>query len=135
MNIWSPLFGEMLKCMHEPSNEVDEDVKAPLVLILDGKRALFDQKNNGVKFLSVNQVSSFRVSGNWTENCGTKTLKSLIFYLKETFTILPTGHEKSLASYMEPILAKLSDRNDFKVYITLLLFHFFWQLWTYKLRY
>ena len=28
MNIWRPLVGEMLKCMHEPSNEVDENAIA-----------------------------------------------------------------------------------------------------------
>ena len=28
MDIWTPLVGEMLKCMHEPSNEVDENAIA-----------------------------------------------------------------------------------------------------------
>ena len=28
MNIWSPLVGKILKCRHEPSNEVDENAIA-----------------------------------------------------------------------------------------------------------
>ena len=28
MSIWTPMVGEMLKCMHEPSNEVDKNAIA-----------------------------------------------------------------------------------------------------------